>query len=72
VYNFLAGGKNLRKEQKMHVVLVFVLPAFFFMGVGFFIHMFKQGVKDGIYQKSVAPKKDCPCGGNCTCKKGKQ
>ena len=35
----------------MHVVLVFLLPAFFFMGVGAFIHMFAQGVKSGIYQR---------------------
>ena len=41
----------------MHVVLVFLLPAFFFMGVGAFIHMFAQGVKSGIYQKTKAPKK---------------
>ena len=41
----------------MHVVLVFLLPACFFMGVGAFIHMFLKGVKSGIYQKSEAPKK---------------
>ena len=54
----------------MHVLLVFILPALFFTAIGFFIHMFSQGVKNGIYQKSVAPKS---CGGNCkncVCKKG--
>ena len=54
----------------MHVMLVLILPALFFMGVGAFIHMFVQGVKSGIYQKNVAPKRQCPCGGNCKCKKG--
>ena len=53
----------------MHVVLIFLLPAFFFMGVGAFIHMFSQGVKNGIYQKSTAPKKKQSCGRNCNCKK---
>ena len=41
----------------MHVILVFLLPALFFMGVGYFIHMFEEGVKNGIYQKSKAPQK---------------
>jgi len=54
----------------MHVMLVLILPALFFMFVGAFIHMFSQGVKNGIYQKSQAPKRQCKCGGNCLCKKG--
>ena len=41
----------------MHVMLVLILPALFFMFVGAFIHMFSQGVKNGIYQKSKAPEK---------------
>jgi len=41
----------------MHVMLVLILPALFFMGVGAFIHMFVKGVKSGIYQKTKAPKK---------------
>ena len=53
----------------MHLVLVFLFPALFFMGVGYFIHMFKEGVKNGIYQKSTAPKKNCKCGRSCSCKK---
>ncbi len=53
----------------MHILLVFLLPALFFMFVGYFIHMFRQGVKNGIYQKSIAPKHRCKCGGNCRCKK---
>ena len=48
----------------MHVILVLILPALFFMFVGAFIHMFSQGVKNGIYQKSQAPKRQCKCGGN--------
>ena len=51
----------------MHIVLVFLLPALFFTFVGYFIHMFKEGVKKGIYQKNIAPQ--CKCGGNCKCKK---
>jgi len=54
----------------MHIVLVFLFPALFFMFVGYFIHMFKQGVKSGIYQKSILPKRQCSCGKNCKCKKG--
>ena len=54
----------------MHVILVLILPALFFMFVGAFIHMFSQGVKNGIYQKSQAPKRQCKCGGNCLYKKG--
>jgi len=65
----LAGESTSRKKDKMHVLLVFLLPALFFTAVGFFIHMFIQGVKNGIYPKPKAPKKACPCGGNCTCKK---
>jgi len=41
----------------MHVMLVFLFPAIFFTFVGYFIHMFKEGIKKGIYQKSEAPKK---------------
>jgi len=52
----------------MHVMLVLILPALFFMGVGAFIHMFSQGVKNGIYQKTKAPEKKNSCGGNCNCK----
>jgi len=40
----------------MHVMLVLILPALFFIFVGYFIHMFQEGVKKGIYQKSEAPK----------------
>jgi len=40
----------------MHILLVFLLPALFFVFVGYFIHMFKEGVKSGIYQKSTLPK----------------
>lgn len=53
----------------MHIVLVFLFPALFFTFVGYFIHMFREGVKSGIYQKSTAPKRNCKCGGNCKCKK---
>ena len=63
----------------MHIMLVLIFPALFFMGVGAFIHMFSQGVKNGIYQKTVAPeqvkrisKKQQACGcGECTCGKKK-
>jgi len=50
----------------MHVLLVFVLPALFFTGVGFFIHMFSEGIKKGIYQKSEAPKKTTRVGNEDT------
>ena len=53
----------------MHVILVLILPALFFIGIGFFIHMFTQGVKAGIYQKSKAPEETSKCNGNCKCKK---
>lgn len=63
----------------MHIVLVFLLPALFFTFVGYFIHMFREGVKSGIYQKTVAPeqvkrvsKKQQACGcGECSCGKKK-
>ena len=50
----------------MHIILVFLLPALFFMFVGYFIHMFKEGVKSGIYQKSEAPKKTTRVGNENT------